>query len=120
MARIAKGANLFGDSLIALDARTGKRMWHFQMVHHDIWDYDNATAPKLLTVRHDGKMVDIVAQAGKTGFLYVFDRTPASRSGRSKNGRFRAPRCLARRPGRRSRSRPRQNHSPGRRSPRRI
>jgi glucose dehydrogenase len=70
-----KGANLFGDSLIALDARTGKRIWHYQMVHHDIWDYDNATAPKLLTVRHDGKMVDIVAQAGKTGFLYVFDRT---------------------------------------------
>jgi quinoprotein glucose dehydrogenase len=69
-----KGANLFGDCLIALDARTGRRIWHFQMVHHDIWDYDNATAPKLLTVRHDGKMVDIVAQAGKTGFLYVFDR----------------------------------------------
>ena len=69
-----KGANLFGDCLLALDARTGKRLWHFQMVHHDIWDYDNATAPKLLTVRHDGKMVDVVAQAGKTGFLYVFDR----------------------------------------------
>jgi glucose dehydrogenase len=69
-----KGANLFGDCLLALDARTGKRIWHFQMVHHDIWDYDNATAPKLLRVRHNGKMVDIVAQAGKTGFLYVFDR----------------------------------------------
>src|SRR5207237_7789874 len=68
------GANLFGDCLLALDARTGKRLWHFQMVHHDIWDYDNATAPKLLTVRHDGTMVDVVAQAGKTGFLYVFDR----------------------------------------------
>jgi glucose dehydrogenase len=68
------GANLFGDCLLALDARTGKRLWHFQMVHHDIWDYDNATAPKLLTVRRNGKPVDIVAQAGKTGFLYVFDR----------------------------------------------
>src|SRR5207237_2441453 len=68
------GANLFGDCLLALDARTGKRLWHFQMVHHDIWDYDNATAPKLLTVRHDGTMVDVVAQAGKTGFLYVFNR----------------------------------------------
>jgi quinoprotein glucose dehydrogenase len=68
------GANLFGDCLLALDARTGKRLWHFQMVHHDIWDYDNATAPKLLTVRHEGRTVDIVAQAGKTGFLYVFDR----------------------------------------------
>ncbi len=69
-----KGANLFGDCLLALDARTGKRIWHFQMVHHDIWDYDNATAPKLLTVQHDGRSVDVVAQAGKTGFLYVFDR----------------------------------------------
>jgi glucose dehydrogenase len=69
-----KGANLFGDCLLALDARTGKRLWHFQMVHHDIWDYDNATAPKLLTVRHKGKPVDVVAQAGKTGFLYVFNR----------------------------------------------
>jgi glucose dehydrogenase len=68
------GSNLFGDSLLALDARTGKRIWHFQMVHHDIWDYDNATSPKLLTIRHNGKTVDIVAQAGKTGFVYVFDR----------------------------------------------
>lgn len=68
------GANLFGDCLLALDARTGKRLWHFQMVHHDIWDYDNATAPKLLTVRHNGKPVDIVAQLGKQGFLWVFDR----------------------------------------------
>jgi glucose dehydrogenase len=69
-----KGADLFGDCLLALDARTGKRIWHFQMVHHDIWDYDNATAPKLLTVRHNGKLVDVVAEAGKTGFLYVFNR----------------------------------------------
>ncbi|HXJ44882.1 MAG TPA: PQQ-binding-like beta-propeller repeat protein [Bryobacteraceae bacterium] len=69
-----KGANLFGDSLLALDAATGKRLWHYQMVHHDIWDYDNATAPKLLTVQHDGKPLDIVAQAGKQGFLWVFDR----------------------------------------------
>ena len=68
------GANLFGDCLLALDAHTGKRLWHFQMVHHDIWDYDNATAPKLLTVRHNGKLVDIVAQPGKQGFLWVFDR----------------------------------------------
>ena len=53
-----RGANLFADCLLALDARTGKRLWHFQMVHHDIWDYDDPTAPKLLTVRHDGKNVD--------------------------------------------------------------
>jgi quinoprotein glucose dehydrogenase len=68
------GANLFGDSLVALDARTGKRLWHFQMVHHDLWDYDGATEPKLLTVRHNGRTVDIVAQPGKQGFLWVFDR----------------------------------------------
>ena len=68
------GANLFADCLLALDARTGKRLWHFQMVHHDIWDYDNATAPKLLTVRHDGKVVDVVAQVTKQGFVWVFDR----------------------------------------------
>ena len=69
-----RGANLFGDSLLALDARTGKRLWHFQMVHHDIWDYDDATAPKLLTVRHDGKTIDAVAQVSKQGFVWVFDR----------------------------------------------
>ncbi len=68
------GANLFGDCLLALDARTGKRLWHFQMVHHDIWDYDNGTAPKLLTVLHDGHPVDVVAQAGKEGFVWVFNR----------------------------------------------
>src|SRR5688500_15783613 len=69
-----KGANLFGNCLLALDARTGKRLWHFQLVHHDLWDYDLTTAPKLMTVRHNGKMVDIVAQATKFGMLYVFDR----------------------------------------------
>jgi quinoprotein glucose dehydrogenase len=68
------GNDLFGNCLIALDARTGKRLWHFQTVHHDLWDYDLAAAPKLLTVRHNGKPVEIVAQAGKTGFLYVFER----------------------------------------------
>ena len=69
-----KGANLFGNCLLALDARTGKRLWHFQTVHHDLWDYDLTTAPKLLTVRHNGSTVNIVAQATKFGLLYVFDR----------------------------------------------
>lgn len=69
-----KGADLFGDSLLALDARTGKLLWYFQMVHHDIWDYDNATAPMLLSVRHDGNVIDAVAQPSKTGFLWVFNR----------------------------------------------
>ena len=49
-------------------------LWHFQMVHHDLWDYDATAAPQLLTVQHDGKPVDVVAQSSKQGFLYVFDR----------------------------------------------
>ena len=68
------GANLFGSSIVALDARTGKRLWHFQMVHHDLWDFDNNAAPQLTTIRHNGRRRDVVAVAGKTGWLYVFDR----------------------------------------------
>jgi quinoprotein glucose dehydrogenase len=68
------GQNLFANCLIALDARTGKRLWHFQTVHHDLWDYDNVSAPQLVTVTHNGRRVDAVAFAGKTGFLYVFNR----------------------------------------------
>ena len=69
-----KGANLFADCLIALDARTGKRLWHFQTVHHDIWDLDNNSAPQLTTIRQNGRTSDVVAMASKTGYLYVFDR----------------------------------------------
>ena len=68
------GENLFADSLLALDARSGKRLWHFQMVHHDLWDYDLPTAPKLLTVKHDGIDVPAIAQPSKQGFVYVFNR----------------------------------------------
>jgi len=68
------GKDLYGDCLLALDARTGKRLWYFQVVHHDLWDYDPTAAPMLLTVTHDGKKVDVVAQATKFGYLYVFDR----------------------------------------------
>ena len=68
------GNGLYADCLLALDARTGKHLWHFQTVHHDIWDYDPNAAPQLATVKHDGKMVDVVALASKNGFLYVFDR----------------------------------------------
>jgi quinoprotein glucose dehydrogenase len=68
------GANLYGNCLLALNARTGKLIWYYQMVHHDIWDYDNGTSPMLTTVRHNGKMVDVVAQAGKVGFVWVFNR----------------------------------------------
>jgi quinoprotein glucose dehydrogenase len=68
------GNDLFGNSVVALDAKTGKRLWHFQAVHHDLWDYDFPQAPKLLTIRHDGRNVDVIAQASKQGFLYVLDR----------------------------------------------
>jgi quinoprotein glucose dehydrogenase len=68
------GANLYGDCLLALNARTGELIWYYQMVHHDIWDYDNDSTPMLTTVQHNGKKVDVVAQAGKVGFLWVFNR----------------------------------------------
>jgi quinoprotein glucose dehydrogenase len=68
------GNNLFGNSLVALDARTGRRLWHFQLVHHDLWDYDLPQAPKLLTIRQNGRNVDVVAQGTKHGFLFVFER----------------------------------------------
>jgi len=70
-----KGDNLFADCLLALDARTGKYLWHYQTVHHDLWDYDPDAAPQLVTVKHEGKTVDAVALASKNNFLYVFDRT---------------------------------------------
>ncbi|HET8623516.1 MAG TPA: PQQ-binding-like beta-propeller repeat protein, partial [Gemmatimonadales bacterium] len=68
------GANLFSESLVCLDARTGKRRWHFQAVHHGLWDYDLAGPPVLVTVRRGDRVQDVVAAAGKTGFVYVFDR----------------------------------------------
>jgi glucose dehydrogenase len=68
------GDNLFGNSLIALDVKTGKRKWHFQMVHHDIWDYDTPMAPNLLDVTVNGQRRKVVAQSTKQGWLYVFDR----------------------------------------------
>ena len=68
------GNNLFADSLLALNAATGKLIWYYQLIHHDLWDYDATAAPQLLTVRHDGKDVPIVAEASKQGFVYVFNR----------------------------------------------
>jgi glucose dehydrogenase len=68
------GDNLFANSLVALDARTGKRLWHHQLVHHDLWDYDLPQAPKLLTLRQNGQNVAVVAQATKFGFIFVFER----------------------------------------------
>jgi quinoprotein glucose dehydrogenase len=68
------GDNLFADCVIALDARTGKRIWHFQGVKHDLWDLDFPAAPSLVTVTRNGRKVDAVAQIAKTGYVFVFDR----------------------------------------------
>lgn len=68
------GNNLFGNSLVAIDIETGERRWHFQMVHHDLWDSDPAAAPNLVDIIVEGKTIKAVAQAAKTGFVYVFDR----------------------------------------------
>ncbi len=68
------GQNLFANCLLALDARTGKRLWHFQTTHHDLWDRDNGSPPNLLTVTHGGKRVDAVALVTKMGYLFLFDR----------------------------------------------
>ncbi len=68
------GTGLYGNCILALDARTGKHLWHFQCVHHDMWDYDLTAAPQLITVMHEGKKVEAVAVAGKNGFLYAFNR----------------------------------------------
>src|SRR6187455_3298589 len=68
------GSNLFGTSIVALDARTGTRRWHFQFVHHDLWDLDPSAAPQLSTIRHNGRTRDVVVASAKTPWLYVFDR----------------------------------------------
>jgi quinoprotein glucose dehydrogenase len=68
------GDGLFGNTLLALDAQTGKRIWHFQAVKHDIWDRDLDSPPTLITVRHNGRTIDAVAQASKHGYLFVFNR----------------------------------------------
>ena len=68
------GANLFANSLLALDAATGRRLWHFQTVHHDLWDRDLPTAPNFVTVTRGGARVDAVAQITKSGFVFLFDR----------------------------------------------
>jgi len=69
-----KGKNLFANCLLALDAATGKRIWHFQTIHHDVWDRDLPTPPQLVTINKDGKKIDAVAQVTKSGFVYVFNR----------------------------------------------
>ena len=68
------GANLFGNCLVALDAKTGKRLWHYQTIHHDLWDYDLSPAPQLITINRNGQRIDAVSIATKHGYVFVFDR----------------------------------------------
>jgi quinoprotein glucose dehydrogenase len=70
-----KGPDLFANCLIALDAATGKYIWHYQVVHHDLWDRDLPANPNLVTIQHNGKTIDAVAQITKHGFIFMFDRT---------------------------------------------
>ena len=69
-----KGQNLFGNCVIALDATTGERKWHYQVVHHDIWDYDLPAQPALITMKHGGRTIDAVAQVTKQSFIFFLDR----------------------------------------------
>ena len=68
------GDNLFANTLLALDARTGRRLWHFQAIKHDLWDWDFPAAPTLVTVTREGRRIDAVAAITKTGYVYVFER----------------------------------------------
>lgn len=70
-----KGTDLYANCLLALDAATGKYIWHYQVVHHDLWDRDLPANPNLITIQHDGKSIDAVAQITKHGFIFMFDRT---------------------------------------------
>lgn len=69
-----EGNNLFGNSLLALDANTGQRLWHYQIVHHDLWDFDLPVSPKLMTITKNGQRIPIVVQASKHGFIFAFNR----------------------------------------------
>ena len=69
------GANLFSDTIVCLDAKTGKRIWHYQLIHHEMWDYDIPAAPILLDITVNGRKIKALAQVNKSAFLFVFDRT---------------------------------------------
>ena len=68
------GANLFGNSIVALDAESGTYRWHFQTVHHDLWDFDNPPAPVLLDITRNGQRIPVLAQVGKSGYMFILDR----------------------------------------------
>jgi len=96
------GSNLFSDSLVCLDARTGKHIWHFQLVHHDVWDWDIAAPPILLDIKADGKKIKAVAQVTKQAFTFVFDRVTGKPVWPIEERRCRSRASLGRRRGPRS------------------
>ena len=115
------GNNLFAESIMCLDAKTGKRVWHFQTLHHGIWDYDLPAAPVLADITVNGRRIKAVAQVSKQAYVYVLDRvTGVSRCGRSKSGPCRRATCPANGIHRRSRFRPSRRRSISKASPTRI
>jgi len=83
--RRPQGLDLFSNCLVALEAVSGKLVWYYQMVHHDIWDYDMPAQPVLITVRRNGREIPAVAQVTKMGFVFIFDRRTGNRCSRSKS-----------------------------------
>ena len=92
-----KGANLYGSTLVALDAETGKLKWHFQTTHHDVWDYDLESAPVLIEVVRNGRTTAAVAQMTKQGLLFILDRTTGRADPRRRGASNAAEWLLARR-----------------------
>ncbi len=111
------GTGLFGTSIVALDARTGKRRWHFQFVHHDLWDMDPSSAPSFTTIKVNGRNRDVVALTAKTGWLYVLDRATGEPIWPIEEEPSRRAKCLENRVGRRSRYRPNPRSTSGTRLP---
>ena len=93
------GQNLFANCVLALNADTGERLWHFQAVHHDLWDYDPPCAPVLVQVQRNGRTIDAVAQVGKIGHAFILDRVTGQPVFPWRNGPSRSPNCPAKRAG---------------------
>jgi quinoprotein glucose dehydrogenase len=108
------GEGLFGETLLCLDANTGLRKWHYQLVHHGIWDYDPPSPPNLVTITVDGTRIDAVVQLTSRASRSSSIASPDGRSGRSRSGRSRPATCPVRCRGRRSPSRPNRRPSPSR------
>ena len=95
--------NLYASSVVALDARTGKVRWHFQLTHHDLWDYDNAATPALMDVVRDGRRIPAVVTVAKSGLMFFLERETGKPIYPVEERPVPRAICPARRPGRRSR-----------------